>query len=148
MTCPNRDGTLGAGGCIFCSAGGSGEFTGGSLEQAENKGTVSIWQQIEAGKRLLSILFLNLLFYFFYEKTFGGRECPQSAVCLADNGKIKIHFIDVVICGAASRLLKHEKFYVIIAFLRKTPGFHRRFRRIIPAQDGHGPRGQLQFHRL
>lgn len=28
MTCPNRDGTLGTGGCIFCSAGGSGEFAG------------------------------------------------------------------------------------------------------------------------
>lgn len=26
MTCPNRDGTLGFGGCIFCSKGGSGEF--------------------------------------------------------------------------------------------------------------------------
>ena len=28
MTCPNRDGTVGTGGCIFCSAGGSGEFAG------------------------------------------------------------------------------------------------------------------------
>lgn len=28
MTCPNRDGTLGTGGCIFCSAGGSGDFAG------------------------------------------------------------------------------------------------------------------------
>ena len=26
MTCPNRDGTLGTGGCIFCSHGGSGDF--------------------------------------------------------------------------------------------------------------------------
>lgn len=26
MTCPNRDGTLGERGCIFCSAGGSGDF--------------------------------------------------------------------------------------------------------------------------
>lgn len=26
MTCPNRDGTLGTRGCIFCSQGGSGEF--------------------------------------------------------------------------------------------------------------------------
>ena len=25
-TCPNRDGTLGTGGCIFCSEGGSGDF--------------------------------------------------------------------------------------------------------------------------
>lgn len=26
MTCPNRDGTLGLSGCIFCSRGGSGDF--------------------------------------------------------------------------------------------------------------------------
>lgn len=26
MTCPNRDGKIGLGGCIFCSAGGSGDF--------------------------------------------------------------------------------------------------------------------------
>ena len=28
MSCPNRDGTLGKGGCIFCSVGGSGDFAG------------------------------------------------------------------------------------------------------------------------
>lgn len=27
LSCPNRDGTLGLGGCIFCSEGGSGEFS-------------------------------------------------------------------------------------------------------------------------
>ena len=26
MTCPNRDGTLGRRGCIFCSSAGSGDF--------------------------------------------------------------------------------------------------------------------------
>ena len=38
FTCPNRDGTLGTGGCIFCSGDGSGEFAeGGSciLSQLE-----------------------------------------------------------------------------------------------------------------
>lgn len=29
VTCPNRDGSLGTGGCIFCSAGGSGDFAEG-----------------------------------------------------------------------------------------------------------------------
>lgn len=29
LTCPNRDGTLGTGGCIFCSGSGSGEFAEG-----------------------------------------------------------------------------------------------------------------------
>lgn len=43
MTCPNRDGTLGTRGCIFCSAGGSGEFAvevgvGGSGEFAADVG--------------------------------------------------------------------------------------------------------------
>ena len=42
FTCPNRDGTLGTGGCIFCSAGGSGEF-------AEDAGK-SITEQIDTGK--------------------------------------------------------------------------------------------------
>ena len=27
MTCPNRDGKIATGGCIFCSEGGSGEFS-------------------------------------------------------------------------------------------------------------------------
>jgi uncharacterized protein len=36
MTCPNRDGTLDSRGCIFCSAGGSGDFaTAPSLSVTE-----------------------------------------------------------------------------------------------------------------
>lgn len=42
MTCPNRDGTLGTKGCIFCSRGGSGEFSADSL--------LSVSQQIEQAK--------------------------------------------------------------------------------------------------
>lgn len=45
-TCPNRDGNLGTGGCIFCSAGGSGEFAGNPA--------CSVTEQIEAGIRTLS----------------------------------------------------------------------------------------------
>lgn len=43
FTCPNRDGTIATGGCIFCSAGGSGDF-------AENR-NLSIYNQIEEGKK-------------------------------------------------------------------------------------------------
>lgn len=32
MTCPNRDGTLDTRGCIFCSAGGSGDFAQGAAD--------------------------------------------------------------------------------------------------------------------
>lgn len=44
FTCPNRDGTLGTGGCIFCSAYGGGEF-------AERIGTVT--EQLEKAKALV-----------------------------------------------------------------------------------------------
>ena len=43
FTCPNRDGTIGTRGCIFCSAGGSGEF-------AQDPG-LSIKDQIELAKQ-------------------------------------------------------------------------------------------------
>ena len=43
FTCPNRDGTLGNRGCIFCSGSGSGDF-------AENP-LLSISEQIELGKK-------------------------------------------------------------------------------------------------
>ena len=32
FTCPNRDGTVGTGGCIFCSGFGSGEFAEGGVD--------------------------------------------------------------------------------------------------------------------
>lgn len=42
FTCPNRDGTLGTGGCIFCSGSGSGDFA--------SSRSLSITEQIESGK--------------------------------------------------------------------------------------------------
>lgn len=46
MSCPNRDGSIGHKGCIFCSEGGSGDFAGSP--------SLSITEQIEAGKQKLS----------------------------------------------------------------------------------------------
>lgn len=46
MTCPNRDGKIDTRGCIFCSAGGSGEF-------AASAG-LDIDKQIESAKRLVT----------------------------------------------------------------------------------------------
>lgn len=43
FTCPNRDGTLGTRGCIFCSGSGSGEFAANSA--------ANIPQQIEQSKQ-------------------------------------------------------------------------------------------------
>lgn len=45
MTCPNRDGKVGKGGCIFCSAGGSGDFAADR--------NLSVTQQIAVQKEAL-----------------------------------------------------------------------------------------------
>ena len=46
MSCPNRDGTLGNRGCIFCSAGGSGDFAADA--------SLSVTEQIDSQIALLS----------------------------------------------------------------------------------------------
>lgn len=46
MTCPNRDGTLSYRGCIFCSRGGSGEFSANKL--------LSVTEQIEQAKSVIN----------------------------------------------------------------------------------------------
>lgn len=46
FSCPNRDGTLGTGGCIFCSEGGSGDFAANHA--------LSIKEQIAEAKKIFS----------------------------------------------------------------------------------------------
>lgn len=50
-TCPNRDGTKGSGGCIFCSQSGSGDFIARGGEAAA--GRLPISEQLEQGKKLV-----------------------------------------------------------------------------------------------
>lgn len=60
-TCPNRDGTKGTGGCIFCSEGGSGEFG--------QQGTIK--EQLEKGKKLIEA------------KMGRGKSVPKSRLYIA-----------------------------------------------------------------
>ena len=63
-TCPNRDGTKGKGGCIFCSASGSGDFTPSSR--------LSVSAQIEEAKKLLApkLKFSKTVKYIAYFQSF------------------------------------------------------------------------------
>lgn len=46
LTCPNRDGKISTGGCIFCSMGGSGDFA--------QSPKLSVTEQIDSGKALVA----------------------------------------------------------------------------------------------
>jgi hypothetical protein len=70
MTCPNRDGTLGTGGCIFCSAGGSGDFAVGRKD--------SIDEQIrEAAEKIQSKLGASTR-YIAYFQSYTNTYAPVS----------------------------------------------------------------------
>ncbi len=82
MTCPNRDGTLGTRGCIFCSAGGSGDFAGDRR--------LSITEQLSIGKTALQKKYAGSS-YIAYFQAFTNTYAPVSYLrkifteALADN---------------------------------------------------------------
>ena len=49
VTCPNRDGSKGTGGCIFCSEGGSGEFSASGISIADQIGKAVSQVSAKAG---------------------------------------------------------------------------------------------------
>lgn len=66
FTCPNRDGTLGTGGCIFCSAYGGGEFaeSGSSITAQLDRAKVRVAAKNKGGK------------YIAYFQSFTGTYAP------------------------------------------------------------------------
>lgn len=91
MTCPNRDGTCGTGGCIFCAADGSGAF-------AQTGHTV--YQQIEDAKARVSGKIKNGK-YIAYFQNFTNTYAPVSY--LRPLFQAAIDHPDVVVLSVATR---------------------------------------------
>ena len=92
FTCPNRDGKIATGGCIFCSAKGSGDF-------ATSK-SLSITQQIEQGKeRVRSKTKDNSFIAYFqaFTNTYAPIDVLESKFTEAINHK------DIVALSVATR---------------------------------------------
>ena len=69
MSCPNRDGTIGHGGCIFCSEGGSGDFAASAA--------LSIHEQIDSQIAMLSAkrpIHKYIAYFQAYTNTYGELE--------------------------------------------------------------------------
>lgn len=66
FTCPNRDGTLGSRGCIFCSASGSGEFAakGDNITEQLENAKQRVEKKNKSGK------------YIAYFQSFTGTYAP------------------------------------------------------------------------
>lgn len=66
LTCPNRDGTLGNRGCIFCSAGGSGDF---AVKPMDSVAKQLAQGQAMFGKKKTGNLFIA--YFQAYTNTYG-----------------------------------------------------------------------------
>ncbi len=67
FTCPNRDGTKGTGGCIFCSGRGSGDFAGSSQS--------GIREQFYEGRKIMNRKWRDGL-YMAYFQAFTNTYAP------------------------------------------------------------------------
>ena len=80
FTCPNRDGTLGTRGCIFCSKGGSGDFAESS--------SLSVTEQIESGKQRVSKKIKSgkyIAYFQAFTNTYAPVEVLAEKFCEAIN---------------------------------------------------------------
>lgn len=70
VTCPNRDGKVGTGGCAFCSEGGSGEFASSSA--------LTVTEQIDDAILKLSRKVPDDTGYIAYFQSFTSTYCDAS----------------------------------------------------------------------
>ena len=92
MTCPNRDGTLGDRGCIFCSEGGSGDFAPDA--------SLSITEQIEKGKSLIGRKYSGRS-YIAYFQAYTNTYAPLSKLrCIFTEA---VRHPDVQVLSVATR---------------------------------------------
>lgn len=92
FTCPNRDGTIGTRGCIFCSAGGSGDFAESAY--------LSITEQIEQGKKRVKNKIKSgkyIAYFQAYTNTYAPIEVLREKFYEAINHK------DIVAISIATR---------------------------------------------
>lgn len=92
MTCPNRDGKIGTKGCIFCSEGGSGDFSADK--------NLSITEQIEEAKKKVSKKIKNgkyIAYFQAFTNTYAPIEYLRKIFTEAINND------DIVILSIATR---------------------------------------------
>lgn len=77
MTCPNRDGTVGSGGCIFCSAGGSGDFAADAAFPSENRSNPRKKSSGRSFRRSILWLTSRLIPTLMLRWTISGKFSPR-----------------------------------------------------------------------
>ena len=111
MSCPNRDGKIGRGGCIFCSIGGSGDFAG----NVNN----SITEQINQG--IAGTTKFNANKYIAYFQAFTNTYAPIDYLTKIYEEAIAHEKISVVSIATRPDCLSDEVIDLIARLNKKKP---------------------------
>ena len=114
VTCPNRDGSKGTGGCIFCSEGGSGEFSASGC---------SISSQIERAVSQVRSKAGDNAGYIAYFQSFTNTYCLPDVLEKALSEASSADGIEAVSIATRPDCLGPEILEVLAGQARKMPLF-------------------------
>ena len=115
VTCPNRDGTKGTGGCAFCSAGGSGEFAADAQR--------SVTEQIDEAVARLSKKAAQGTGYIAYFQSFTGTYCDSVYLKRSLEEAASHPEVEALAIGTRPDCLPEDILYVLKDIADKIPLF-------------------------
>ncbi len=111
FTCPNRDGTVGVGGCIFCSDRGSGSF--GIARE------MSIAAQLEHGKEVMTRKYKAQKFLAYFQP-YSNTYAPPEQLKSSYDEALAVADVVGLIVGTRPDCLPPETLDLLAAYNRQT----------------------------
>jgi radical SAM protein (TIGR01212 family) len=111
FTCPNRDGTVGSSGCIFCSERGSGSF---GIARSE-----TIAEQLELGKEIMVRKYKAKKFLAYFQP-YSNTYAPAAELVSAYDAALAVPDIVGLIVGTRPDCLPQETLQLLAEYHQRT----------------------------
>jgi radical SAM protein (TIGR01212 family) len=111
FSCPNRDGTVGTGGCIYCGGKGSGAF--GILPG------ISVAGQIEAGKEVMTRKYKAKRFIAYFQ-AYSNTYAPPSTLRALYDEALGVRDVVGLIVGTRPDCLPEETVDLLAEYAERT----------------------------
>jgi radical SAM protein (TIGR01212 family) len=111
FTCPNRDGTVGSSGCIFCSDRGSGSF---GIARSE-----TIAEQLELGKEIMVRKYKAKKFLAYFQP-YSNTYAPAAELVSAYDAALAVPDIVGLIVGTRPDCLPQETLQLLAEYHQRT----------------------------
>jgi hypothetical protein len=111
FTCPNRDGTVGSGGCLFCGDRGSGSF---GIARGE-----TVADQLEQGKEVMVRKYKAKKFLAYFQP-YSNTYAPVATLAALYDAALAVPDVVGLIVGTRPDCLPRETLELLAAYHRKT----------------------------